>query len=117
MYNARIKTKKTKRVAPLGNLNISLERVITGRLVRILAALAGMAGLAYLVMLVPGMIVVALPGGIAAASKVYDEARLIQYLRYGDPINPGVWETTELSTEMARIKASDNRDVSVQFSK
>jgi hypothetical protein len=117
MYNARIKAKKTYRVTPQHTLNFSLNRVIAGRAVRILAAIAGIAGLVYLVALVPGSIVIALPGGIAAAGKVFDEARLIQYLRYGDPVNPEVWEQAELSTEMARIKALDDRDVSKQFSR
>ena len=75
-----------------------------------IAAIAGAVGLLYLVALVPGAIVLALPGGVAAAGKVYDEARLIQYLRYGNPINPGVWEKTDVSSEI-------NRDISMQFSK
>jgi hypothetical protein len=115
MYNARIKVKETHRFTPQETLSFSLNRVIAGRAVRILAAIAGTAALIYLVVLIPGAIVLALPGGVAAASKIYDEARLIQYLKYGDPINPGVWEDAELSTEMARIKALDNRDVSLQF--
>ncbi len=117
MYNARIKVKETVNVTPQETLSFSLNRVIAGRAVRILAAIAGTVGLLYLVALVPGAIVLALPGGVAAASKVYDEARLIQYLKYGDPINPGIWEDAELSTEMARIKASDDRDVSLQFTR
>lgn len=117
MYNARIKAKKTYGNARIEDISYSLERVITGRALRILASLAGIVGLVCLVILIPGMVVVAVPGGIAAASKIYDEARLIQYLRYGDPVNPGIWETAELATEMARIKASDNRDVSIQFSR
>ena len=117
MYNARIKVKETFNVTPQETLSFSLNRVIAGRAVRILAAIAGTAGLLYLVALVPGAIVLALPGGIAAASKVYDEARLIQYLKYGDPINPGNWEQVEVSTEMARIKAADERDISKQFTR
>ncbi|MFX1606287.1 MAG: hypothetical protein ACFFDD_10300 [Promethearchaeota archaeon] len=115
MYNARIKVKETYTVTPQDSLSFSLNRVIAGRAVRILATLAGMVGLLYLVALVPGAIVIALPGGIAAAGKVYDEARLIQYLKYGDPINPGAWEQAEVSSEMARIRASDEREVSKQF--
>jgi len=84
---------------------------------RILAAIAGMAGLIYLVALIPGAIVLALPGGVAVASKVYDEARLIQYLKYGDPIDPGVWEQAEVSTEMARIRATYEPDLSKQFTR
>ena len=82
-----------------------------------LAAFAGTVGLLYLVALIPGAIVIALPGGIVAASKIYDEARLIHYLKYGDPINPGTWEQVEVSTEMARIRAFDDRDVTKQFSR
>ena len=115
MYNARIKVKESYNVTPLETLSFSLDRVIAGRAVRILAALAGMVGLLYLVALVPGAIVIALPGGVAAASKVYDEARLIQYLKYGEPINPGAWEDAEVSTEMARIRAADERNISKQF--
>ncbi|MFW9975932.1 MAG: hypothetical protein ACFFDQ_11735 [Candidatus Thorarchaeota archaeon] len=117
MYNARIKVNKKHRVAPFENLGFSFERLIVSRTIRILAAVAGIAGLVYLVALIPGMLVVALPGGIAAASKIYDEARLIQYLRYGDPVSPGTWELAELSAEMARIKAVDNHYVSHQFSR
>ncbi len=115
MYNARIKVKDTFNVTPQESLSFSLNRVIAGRAARILAVIAGTVGLLYLVALVPGLIVVALPGGVAAASKVYDEARLIQYLKYGDPINPGNWEEVEVATEMARIRATDERHVSRQF--
>lgn len=117
MYNARIKVNKKHEVAPFESLGFSLERLIVSRTIRILAAAAGIAGLVYLVALIPGMIVVALPGGVAAAGKIYDEARLIQYLRYGDPISPGTWELAELSAEMARIKAVDNHYGSHQFSR
>ena len=117
MYNARIKVKETHNVTPQETLSFSLNRVIAGRAVRILAAIVGTVGLLYLVALVPGAIVLALPGGVASASKVYDEARLIQYLKYGDPINPGSWEQVEISTEMARIKASDDREISKQFTR
>ena len=82
-----------------------------------LAAIAGTAGLLYLVTLIPGLIVVALPGGIAAATKVYEEAHLIRYLKYGEPINPGNWEQVEVSTEMARIRASHGSDITKQFSR
>ena len=117
MYNARIKVKETGNVAPLDTPSFSLDRVIAGRAVRMLTAIAGTAVLVYLVILIPGAIVIALPGGIAAAGKVYDEARIIQYLKYGDPINPGQWEQVELDNEMARIKASHLHDGSKQFSR
>lgn len=117
MYNARIKAKESYIVTPQETLSFSLNRVIAGRAVRILAALTVMAGLVYLVALIPGAIILALPGGVAASSKMYDEARLIQYLKYGDPINPGAWEQSEVSTEMARIRATFEHDITKQFSR
>jgi hypothetical protein len=117
MYNARIKAKESSYVTPRETLSFSLNRVIAGRAVRMLAAVAGTIGLLYLVALVPGAIVIALPGVVVATSKVYDEARLIHFLKYGDPINPGIWEQVEVSNEMALIKASAERDVSKQFTR
>ena len=117
MYNARINAKESSYVTPRETQSFSLNRVIAGRAVRMLAAVAGTIGLLYLVALVPGAIVIALPGGVVAASKVYDEARLIHFLKYGDPINPGIWEQVEVSTEIARIRASAERDISKQFTR
>jgi hypothetical protein len=117
MYNARIKVKETHNVALQETLSFSLDRVIAGRVVRMLIAIAGAAALIYLVVLVPGMIVLALPGGVVAASKVYDEARLVRYLKYGDPIKPGNWEDADILSEMARIRASHIYDISKQFAK
>lgn len=82
-----------------------------------LAAIAGIVSLLVLVMLLPGALIVALPGGIAAASKVYDEARLIRFLKYGDPLNPGSWEKVEVSTEMARMRAAYQEYSFNQFSR
>jgi len=82
-----------------------------------LAAIAGTVSLLFLVALLPGAVIVALHGGIAAASKVYDEVRLIRYLKYGDPINPGNWERTEEYSEMTRIRASYNEHTFNQFSR
>ena len=117
MYNARIKVKDTFNVTPQETLSFSLNRVIATRAARILAAIVGTVGLLYLVALVPGLVIVALPGGVAAASKVYDEARLIKFLKYGDPINPGNWEQVEVATEMARIRASYDHDLTMQVSR
>lgn len=117
MYNARIKAKETGNVTLIDAPSFSLDRVIAGRAVRMLAAMAGAAVLVYLVMIFPGAILIALPGGIAAAGKVYDEARIIQYLKYGDPINPGQWEQLDLVTDMNRAKAAHLHDVSKQFSR
>ena len=94
----------------------SLERVIAGRSARLLVALGGAIGLLYLVVLIPGLFLLVLPFEIAALGKVYDEARLIQYLRYGEPLRPENWEDTETSTERIRIRASDNRDA-MEFSR
>lgn len=117
MYNARIKAKDAHDVTPVEALSFSLNRVIVNRAAYMLVALTGLVGLVYLVALIPGAIVIALPGGIAAAGKAYDEARIIHYLRYGDPVNPGVWESAEVSAEMARVRASDDRDASRQFAR
>ena len=117
MYKARINVKGTHYVTPQESLSFSLNRVIAGRAVRMLTAIAGAVSLLFLVALLPGAIIVALPGGIAAASKVYDEVRLIRFLKYGDPINPGSWERTEEYTEMARIRASYNEHSFNQFSR
>jgi hypothetical protein len=117
MYNARIKAKDTQDMTPVESLGFSLNRVIVNRATYMVAAFAGLVGLVYLVALIPGAIVIALPGGIAAAGKIYDEARVIQYLRYGDPVNPGFWESAEVSAEMARARASDDRDSSRQFTR
>ncbi|MFX1483309.1 MAG: hypothetical protein ACFFCP_08980 [Promethearchaeota archaeon] len=94
----------------------SLNRVIAGRSVRLVIALGGAVGLLYLVFLLPGLFLLVLPGEIAALGKVYDEARLIKYLRYGEPMKPEYWEETESSTETIRIKAAPNYDA-LEFSK
>ena len=117
MYNARIKVTETLKVTPQVTLSFSLDRFIVIRAARMLVVIAGTVGLLYLVTLLPGLILVALPGGIAAAGNVYDEARLILFLKYGDPISPGKWDEVEYSTEMTRIKASYGHDVSRQFSR
>ena len=117
MYKARINVKGTHFPTPQETLSFSLNQVIAGRAVRMLAGIAGTVSLLFLVMLLPGAIIVALPGGIAAASKVYDEARLIRFLKYGDPINPGSWERAEEATEMARLRASYKEYSFNQFSR
>lgn len=88
----------------------SLDRVITGRFARLLAALGGASVLLYLGMLVPGLFLLFLPLTVAAVGKVYDEARIIKFLRYGEPLRAGHWEEVETSTESIRIKAFDIRN-------
>jgi hypothetical protein len=87
----------------------SLDRVIAGRSARLLAALGGTSVLLYLGVLVPGLFFLFLPLTVATLGKVYDEARIIKFLKYGDPLEPGRWENVETSTESARIKAFDIR--------
>ncbi len=86
----------------------SLNRVIAGRSARLLVALACSIGLLYLVALLPGLFLLVLPGEIATLGKVYDEARIIRFLKYGEPLQPEHWENTETMTERVRINSSDN---------
>ena len=87
----------------------SLNRVIAGRSARLLAALGGTSVLLYLGVLVPGLFFLFLPLTVASIGKLYDEARIIKFLKYGEPLRPGQWEKVETSTESARIKAFDIR--------
>ena len=115
MYNARIKVKETLNVTSQETLSFSLDRFIADRVDRILVIIAGTAGLLYLVALVPGLILVARPNGIVAASEIYEEVLLVQHMKCGDPINLDKWDEAELSTEMDRIKASCVHEVSNKF--
>ena len=115
MYEARIKTQGLPDAAPTLVLKMSIKRVMTGSAVRMIAALGGISILVYSVMLIPGLIILALPGTVALVGKVYDEAKLIQFLRFGDPVRTGHWEDTENRTERIRIKASENRNISMTF--
>ena len=115
MYETRIKTKGIPDVDPSLVLKMSIKRVVTGSAVRMIAALVGISLLVYSVMLLPGLIILAIPGTVALAGKVYDEAKLIQFLRFGDPVRTGHWEDTENRTERIRIKASENRNISMTF--
>ena len=113
MYEARIKPQGIPEAAPSIMLKMSIRRVVTGSAVRIIAAVVGISLLVYSVMLLPGFIILALPGTIALAGKVYDEAKLIQFLRFGYPLRTGHWEDTEICTERIRIKVSENRGFSM----
>ncbi len=115
MFEARIKTQGIPDVVPSLVLKMSIKRVVTGSAVRMIAALVGISLLVYSVMLLPGLIILAIPGTVALAGKVYDEAKLIQFLRFGDPVRTGHWEDTEICTERIRIKASENRNISMTF--
>ena len=113
MYDARIrKTEVPHRLQPL-ELNISVTRVLTMSAVKMIIGLAGTGVLIYAVSLFPGLWFLALPGLIALAGKVYDEAKLVQYLRFGEPIGTDHWEDTENNTEMLRIRAFENRSFSL----
>ena len=115
MYETRIKTKGIPDVVPSLVLKMSIKRVVTASAVRMIAALVGISLLVYSVMLLPGLIILAIPGTVALAGKVYDEAKLIQFLRFGDPVRTGHWEDTENHIERIRIKASENRNISMTF--
>ncbi len=84
----------------------SLNRVIAGRSARLLAALGGTSVLLYLGVLIPGIIFLVLPMTVASLGKTYDEARVIQHLRFDEPLRPGLREDVETSTEGIRIRAS-----------
>lgn len=115
MYDARIKKTEVPDKLQLLELNISIRRVMTGSAIKLTAALGGTAVLLYAVSLLPGLLLFALPGMIALVGKVSDEAKLIQFLRYGDPIRTEHWEDTERCTESMRIKSSENRSFSMTF--
>ncbi|MHA2022094.1 MAG: hypothetical protein ACTSWQ_00355 [Candidatus Thorarchaeota archaeon] len=115
MYDAQIwKTKVTDRLQLL-EFNIPARQVLTGSVVRMIASLGGTALLVYVVSLLPGLFLVVLPGMIALVGKAYDEAKLIQFLRYGNPIRTEHWENTEACTERIRIRSSKNRGISMTF--
>jgi hypothetical protein len=67
--------------------------------------------LLYLVLLIPGLFLLAIPGEIALLGKGYDEARIIRLLRYGEPLIVEHWEDTASHTEGIRIKSSDNHNI------
>ena len=115
MYNARIRKTQVPDRLRLMELNISVRKVITGSAVRIAASLGGTALLLYAVSFLPGLLLFVLPGMIALVGKAYDEARLITFLRYGDPIRTEHWEDTEKLTERIRISSAENRGFSMTF--
>jgi len=80
-----------------------------------MAALGGTALLLYAVSIAPGLLIFFLPGLIALGGKVYDEAQLIHFLRYGDPIKTEHWEDTEKHTEKIRNRSFENHSFSMTF--
>ncbi|TFH04124.1 MAG: hypothetical protein E4H14_15400 [Candidatus Thorarchaeota archaeon] len=115
MYDAWIKKTEVPNRLQLLELNISIRRVMTGSAIKLMAALGGTAVLLYAVSLLPGLLLFALPGMIALVGKVYDEAKLIQFLRYGDPIRTEHWEDTETYTERIRISSFENHRIGSNF--
>ena len=115
MYNARIR----KTELPYGlqslELNISVRRVQITSAVKMMASIGGTALLVYAVSILPGLLLFVLPGMIALVGKVYDEAKLVQFLRYGDPIRTEHWEDTEVCTERIRTRSSENRGIGMTF--
>ena len=115
MYNARIRKVEVLGILHTLELNISVRRVLTTSAVKIMTSLAGTVILVYAVSLLPGLLLFALPGMVALVGKVYDEAKLVQFLRYGDPIRTERWEDTEECTERIRVSSSQNRGIGVTF--
>ena len=115
MYDARIRKTKLPDVPQGVELNISIKRTLNRSAVRMMTAVAGTGLLLYAVSLLPGLVFFALPGLVALLGKAYDEARLIQYLRYGEPIRTEHWEATEKHTEDIRISSAENRSFSMIF--
>jgi hypothetical protein len=115
MYDARIRKTELPDVPQGVELNISIKRTLNRSAVRMMTAVAGIGLLVYAMSFLPGLIFFALPGMVALLGKVYDEAKLIQYLRYGDPIRTERWEETEKCTESVRISSAENRSFSMTF--
>ena len=115
MLDARIRKTEVPYKLQLPELNISLRRTLNRSAVRMTTAVAGTGLLVYAVSLLPGLLFFVLPGMIALVGKAYDEARLIQYLRYGYPLSTERWEDTEACTEKIRIRSSENRGISMTF--
>ncbi len=80
-----------------------------------ITAIAGTSLMLIVVAMMPGLLFLVLPGLIAISGKVYDEARLIQYLKYGEPITKEHWEETEAQRERLRTQYSGDRRISVTF--
>jgi hypothetical protein len=80
-----------------------------------ITAISGTSLILIAVTMMPGLLFLVLPGLIALSGKVYDEARLIQYLKYGEPITTENWEKTEEETERLRTLYSENRSISMTF--
>ena len=115
MYDARIRKTELPDVLHKMELNISIRRTLNRSAIRMTTAFVGTGLLVYAVSLLPGLILFVLPGMIALVGKAYDEAKLIHYLRYGDPIRTEHWENTEDCTERIRIRSAENRSTFATF--
>ena len=80
MYDARIKKTKLTDVPHGVELKISIKRTLNRSTVRMMTAAAGIGFLVYAMSFLPGLFFFTLPGMVALLGKVYDEARLIQFL-------------------------------------
>ncbi len=117
MINARIKANINPVQLSLAESGIDLGRIVLGRSVRMAAAMAAAVIILYLVVLMPGLFFLVLPGEIALLGKGYDEAKIIRLLRDGEPLIIEHWENTEYQTEGIRIRSSDNRSLSLTFAR
>ncbi|MGY5859705.1 MAG: hypothetical protein RTU63_10070 [Candidatus Thorarchaeota archaeon] len=115
MYNARIRKTELPKVPHSMELNISNRQTLNRSAVRMATAVVGTGLLVFAVSFLPGLVLFVLPGMIALVGKAYDEAKLIQYLRYGDPIRTEHWENTEAHTERIRIQSAENRSSFATF--
>jgi len=117
VVNERIKTNSDPMNVSLLNNRIDLSQIILGRSVRLAAAMVAALAILYLVVLMPGLFFLVLPGEIVLLGKGYDEARIIRLLRYGEPMVIEHWEDTESQTEGIHIKSNDNRNISLTFAR
>jgi hypothetical protein len=115
MYDARIRKTEIDSGFLILKLNVSVKRIITGSAIKLVAALGGTALLFYIASFLPGLFLIFLPGFVTLGGKVYDEAKLIQFLRYGEPISTERWDDTETCREMIRIKTAESCGTSMTF--
>jgi hypothetical protein len=115
--NARIKANNNPINISLLESGIDLGQIILGRSIRMAVLFAASIGILFIVLLLPGLLFILLPGEIALLGKGYDEARIIRLLRDAEPLIVEHWEDTELQTEGIRVKSSDNRNISLIFTR
>ena len=117
VINARIKANINPAQLSLAESGIDLGAIILGRSVRMAATTVAAVIILYLVVLMPGLFFLVLPGEIALLGKGYDEARIIRLLRDGEPLIIEHWENTEYQPEGIKIRSSDNRNISLTFAR